>query len=114
MFTESQVKEYLSGYSGLNRFYRAESIGQREPKLRKAALDFCIEKEMSSKIVFKVEEAMKEAHHIVEGRSSLTRGQICQLEVRVRRADQPVKAGCEQRNESVRQACHHQGLDGAG
>lgn len=66
--------DYLSQFSGMPLFFRAEAIAIRFPTLKKSALEYCIAKEADSKLIFKFEEASKSLNKIIDGTLRLKRG----------------------------------------
>lgn len=68
--------EYLSQYSGMQRIFRAEAIGDRYPSQKKSMLEYCLTKENNSKLVFKLEETLKALNKIIDGMQGLKRGPV--------------------------------------
>ena len=59
--------EYLSQYSGLSLFFRAEFICSSNSQWKVKVLEYCLKKEEKSKIVFKIDEAKRSLNKMVEG-----------------------------------------------
>jgi len=70
---KEQVLEYLSQYRGLSLFHRAEVISRSRGTMKKELLDYCLEREQKSKLVFKLEESKRVLNYMIEGRPASNR-----------------------------------------
>lgn len=69
MQTEARLPnevDYLSQYTGMPLFFRAETIAERFPTMKKSALEYALAQEKDSKLIFKIEETCKSLNKIIE------------------------------------------------
>lgn len=65
--------DYLAQYSGMALFFRAETIAARFPTMKRSALEYAINRESESKLIFKLEEAAKSLNKIFDESSLAAR-----------------------------------------